>query len=367
MLPANVHHADPAPGSLPVLIVDDSAVARAVLTRVVDQSGDFHVVGSVGSVPRALDFLAKNRVSYVLLDIMMPGTDGLTALPDMIAAAHDAKVVMVSGSVDAGAACVVQALALGAVDTMLKPAFGSSTKSFGVDLIEKMRRIEAGVRTPGVVRHPVAAEGRVVAPPLNPPIKMRKADFDVIAIGASTGGIHALSKLLRAVPVDRDVPILITQHLPTSFMPYFAAQIAVLSGRPCDVAVDRMQIRAGRIIVAPGDKHLRCRRDTRGNPIVLLTGETVASGCLPSVDPMLASVAATYGDRTLAVVLSGMGRDGAQGVVAVADAGGTIVVQDEASSVVWGMPGAAMATGVAAAMLEPAAIGQMIASGCRAS
>ena len=145
-------------------------------------------------------------------------------------------------------------------------------------------------------------------------------------------------------------------------MPYFAAQVAILAGRPCDVATDHMRIRPGRAILAPGDAHLRCTRLADGGAALRLLRTRVTSGCMPSVDPMLASAAEVFGTRTLAVVLSGMGRDGADGAARVAAAGGIVVVQDQASSVIWGMPGAVARAGAAAAVLPPDEIGRLIAT-----
>ncbi len=185
-------------------------------------------------------------------------------------------------------------------------------------------------------------------------------DFDLVAIGASTGGIHALSQFLRAIPASFQVPILVTQHLPSSFMSYFAAQLAVLGGRPCEVATDRMRIRPGRIIVAPGDAHMRVVRTSEGAAI-RLTHEKSLSGCMPSVDPMFESVAQVFGKRALGVVLSGMGRDGCEGAGDMIGAGARVLVQDQASSVVWGMPGAIANAGRASAVLPPDEIGRLVA------
>ena len=342
-----------------VLIVDDSAVARAVLAQMVDASDRFVVSRAVGNVAAALDFLSHAAVDFILLDIQMPGIDGLTALPDLIAAGAGAKVLIVSSSAGDGASATVQALALGAADTLFKPATGDSSARFAATLLDKLARLGdpenavAGVVTP-LPRPgwPAAGPPTRLAPPGNA--------YDIVAIGASTGGIHALSQLLRAIPACFRLPILVTQHLPASFMPYFAAQLAVLAGRPCEVAVDRLRIRPGRIVVAPGDAHLRCISLGDGNAAVRLSKEPSASGCTPSVDPMLTSAAEVFGERMLGVVLSGMGRDGAEGARAVHDAGGCLVVQDQASSVVWGMPGAA--SGVAHAQLSPDAIGRLAAS-----
>ena len=145
-------------------------------------------------------------------------------------------------------------------------------------------------------------------------------------------------------------------------MPYFAAQIALLAGRPCDVATDRLRVRPGRIIVAPGDAHLKCVALGEDGAAFRLTHELAASGCMPSVDPMLASIAEVYGARMIAIILSGMGRDGAEGARRVRDRGGCVIAQDQKSSVVWGMPGAVAAAGVADAVLPPDAIGRLIAT-----
>ena len=332
-----------------ILIVDDSVVARAVIARMIDQGSVYHVAAAVSDIRAALAFLAREQVDIILLDIEMPGLDGLTALPDVIAAGRGAKVLIVSSACEEGAGATVRALSLGAADTLVKPAHGGMIGAFTATLEDKLGRLmsvdRAGARAPS----PVSAPG----------------DFDIVAIGASTGGIHALSALLRALPTAFRTPILITQHLPGSFMPYFAAQVAVLAGRPCEVAADHVRIRSGRVFVAPGDAHLRCVRLADGSVALRLTMAAAKSGCMPSVDPMLASVSEVYGTRALAIILSGMGRDGADGAHSVYRAGGCVVAQDEASSVVWGMPGAIVRSGMAAAILPPEEIGRMIAAGCR--
>ena len=344
-----------------ILIVDDSAVARAVIARMVDASDRFVVSRTVANVAAALDFLSHARVDFILLDIQMPGVDGLTALPDLIAAGAGAKVLIVSSAATDGAVATLQALALGAADTLFKPAAGDASNRFGAALLDKLARLSD--------QKPAATAAAPMSPPANSmsiaPTEMvmpssPSDDYDIIAIGASTGGIHALSQLLRAIPPSFRLPIVVTQHLPASFMPYFAAQLAVLAGRPCEVAVDRLRIRPGRVIVAPGDAHLRCISLGDGNAAIRLTQEPATSGCTPSVDPMFSSMAEVFGKRLLGIVLSGMGRDGAEGARAVRAAGGCVVVQDQASSVIWGMPGAA--SGVADAQLTPDAIGRLVAS-----
>ncbi|MEP9357313.1 chemotaxis-specific protein-glutamate methyltransferase CheB [Sphingomonas sp. KR3-1] len=334
-------------GPAQVLIVDDSVVARSVLGRMVEGTRRFRVAAAYSDVRAALDYLKTHSVDIILLDIEMPGIDGLTALPDMIEAGRGAKVLIVSSSAEQGAAVTVQALALGAADTLVKPGIGAFGGRFAEVLEERLSRLIEAHAHPEVHHH-----GPVAAP----------HDFDLVAIGASTGGIHALSQLLRAIPARFQVPILVTQHLPSSFMTYFATQLAVLGGRPCEVATDRMRIRPGRIIVAPGDAHLRVVRMSDGAAI-RLTHEKASSGCMPSVDPMFESVAEVFGNRALGVVLSGMGRDGCEGAKDLIEGGARVLVQDKASSVVWGMPGAVANAGRASAVLPPDEIGRLIARG----
>lgn len=333
-------------GPAQVLIVDDSVVARSVLGRMVEGTRRFRVAAAYSDVRAALDYLKNHSVDIILLDIEMPGIDGLTALPDIIATGRGAKVLIVSSSAEQGAAVSVQALALGAADTLVKPGIGAFGGRFAEVLEERLSRlIETYIPSQDVPHH-----GPLAAPD----------DFELVAIGASTGGIHALSQLLRAIPASFQVPILVTQHLPPSFMSYFATQLAVLGGRPCEVATDRMRIRPGRIIVAPGDAHMRVVRMS-GGAAIRLTHEKATSGCMPSVDPMFESVAEVFGNRALGVVLSGMGRDGCEGAKDLVDCGARVLVQDRDSSVVWGMPGAVANAGRASAVMPPDEIGRLIA------
>ncbi|WP_174280023.1 chemotaxis protein CheB, partial [Sphingomonas bacterium] len=308
--------------------------------------------GAVPHAAAARALLARERVDAILLDIEMPGVDGLTALPDLLSAAQGARVIVVSSACAEGAACTVQALALGAADTLVKPQPGISHARFSAALVEKLSRLTA-------LDEPAATpdDGRASVLPLTGPRR-----YDLIAIGASTGGIHALGQLVRAVPPGLTTPILVTQHLPASFMPFFAAQVATLARRPCDVATDRLRLRPSRIVLAPGDAHVRCVALGEGGIAVRLVDDPAPSGCMPSVDVMFDSVAAVCGPRALAVVLSGMGRDGLIGARAIVDAGGDLVVQDRDSSVVWGMPGAVAGAGLCHAVLPPDRIGELIAS-----
>jgi two-component system, chemotaxis family, protein-glutamate methylesterase/glutaminase len=340
-----------APALPQILIVDDSVVARTVIARMIDGTGRYAVAAAVPTADAALAFLRTARVDAVLLDIEMPGMDGLTALPDLIGQGRGARFLIVSSSVDEGAAATVQALALGAADTLVKPGTGALAGRFAEMLCDKLDRLLGAEDLPSL--------------PFRAPAPTGGSGFDIVAIGASTGGIHALGQVLRQLPVSFTAPILVTQHLPASFTPYFAAQVAVLAGRPCDVAVDHLRIRPGRVVVAPGDAHIRVVSLGDGSASVRLLRDPVRSGCTPSVDPMFSSVADVFGPRALCVVLSGMGRDGSEGAGRVARAGGCVVVQDRATSVVWGMPGTVATDGHAAAVLPPDRIGALIASGRR--
>src|SRR3569833_175168 len=330
-----------------VLIVDDSVVARAVIARAIEASGRIIVVGNFGSADAALRFLRQERVDAIILDIEMPGVSGLAALPDLIAAGLGAKVLIVSSSCGEGATATIEALALGAADTLVKPEAGGFTGGFSQAISEKLLRLFEIAPTEIMVMPSTAGQAAT--------------SFDIVAIGASTGGIHALSLLLREIPACFPLPILVTQHLPSSFMPYFAAQISVLAARPCDVATDHMRIRPGRVIIAPGDAHMRVVASGDGAAL-RLGNEPSRSGCMPSVDPMFDSLAELYGPRALGIVLSGMGRDGADGAARMVGRGASVVVQDQASSVVWGMPGAVAANGSASAILTPVEIGKLIAA-----
>lgn len=347
-MPATPNLADREQAAAPrVLIVDDSAVARAVLARVLDESRRFRVAATVPSAEAALSLLARERVDFILLDLELPGSNGIVALPQLLARGQGAKVLVVSGSVATGAAATVEALALGAADTLEKPAAGGIAGRFGEALLAKLDAIAAPIEH---------SRGM----PRTAPRPARR--FDAVAIGASTGGIHALAVLMGAIPPEMQQPIFITQHLPQTFSAYFAAQVAMAARRPCSVATDRTRVMPGTVLVAPGDAHLVGVALPEGAAAARLSRDAAPTANLPSVDPMLASLAAIYRDRLLAVVLTGMGRDGLIGARAVRAAGGTVLVQDRESSVVWGMPGAIAGEGLAHAVLTPQQIGAYIAA-----
>lgn len=333
-----------------LLIVDDSAIARAVLSRMMSAFADFEVVGLAGSVGEALDALRSIEVDIVLLDVEMPGGSGLEGLPDVLRMGRGARVLVVSSLCEDGAEATVRALAAGAADTLPKPGTGFFAGRFAETLAEKLRRI-------GPVQAARAHSDEMAAVKLR---AMPEWKLGCLAIGASTGGLHALNDFFAALPERIEAPLLVTQHLPALFMPFFARQIETAARRPARVAAEGDLLAPDEILVAPGDAHLRIER--RGAAVrVRLCRRQAVSGCLPSVDPMLASVGEAYGKSGVGVMLSGMGRDGVAGSARLVDAGGAMLAQCRATSAVWGMPRAVAEAGLASAVLPPADLARRVA------
>ena len=337
-----------------LMIVDDSMVARAVLSRMVESDPAFEIAAVAGTAEDAVEALHQVRVDVIILDLEMPGAGGLTSIPRIIRAAAGAKVMIVSSLAEEGTEETVAALALGAADTLPKPGTGRFNGRFSEILLSKLKAL--GYATAIDFPPPLVAPGRAV--PLRP---MPGDPIDVLAIGASTGGIHALGVLFQALPDRIGVPIMVTQHLPAPFMPVFARQLGDAARRQVVVAENGMHLLSDRIILAPGDAHLTvdCSADT---PVVRLLDGRSASGCMPSVDPMFSSLAAAFGRGALGVVLTGMGRDGVEGAARLVASGGSILAQDEASCAVWGMPRAVLEAGLASAALPPEKLAGRIAA-----
>jgi len=323
------------------MIVDDSPVARTVLSRMIGSHKEFEVVAMAANAGEALDNLGKNRVDIVLLDVEMPGTSGLDALPEILEKGEGAQVLIVSSNCEDGAEAAVKALALGAADTLPKPGAGTFVGRFADLLVERLRKIARASREDGI-----EAERAKLRP-------MQIEKLSCLALGASTGGLHALNEFFAALPPIVDVPILITQHLPPVFMPYFARQIESAAKRPTRVAETGFRVKRGEILVAPGDAHLSLRRQG-GYVYTELVDAPAISGCMPSVDTMFAGLAKVYGANGMGIVMSGMGRDGLVGSLALVESGGAVVVQDQHSCAVWGMPRAVAEAGIASAVLPPA-------------
>lgn len=330
-----------------VLIVDDSAVARAALSHMIQSNEALMLMGSTDSAARGIAWLRDHRVDVVLLDLEMPGGSGLEALPEMLIAGRGGKVLVVSSTARAGAEATLRALAAGAADTLAKPAVGQLNQSFAAILVDRIERLGR----PAIAD---AESGRVtLRPEPTTPIAL-------LGIGASTGGLSALSAFFAALPQSFDAPIVVTQHLPPAFMPYFADQLAVMAGREANVGEAGMPIRRGDIILAPGLNHLIVSR-SHGQFVVGLSDAAAASRCCPSVDPMFASMAVAAGADAAAVVLTGMGRDGTIGATRMVDVGGSVLVQDRDTSTVWGMPGSVAKAGLACTIGTPARLADHVA------
>ncbi|MEY4237929.1 MAG: chemotaxis-specific protein-glutamate methyltransferase CheB [Pseudomonadota bacterium] len=332
-------------GANRVFIIDESSVVRAIFARLVESEPGLELAGTAASAEAALDQLGTMPVEVVLLDLEMPGMGGMRALPEIIRRSGLARVMVVSSLTGEGAEHTVQALGLGAADALLKPGAGGFDQAYRDKLVERIRSLG------GRPLRPAESASSKVQPPL-----VRRAQSavrpEVLAIGASTGGIHATGKLLGGLPSKIGIPIIITQHLPAEFSQPYARQLREISGREVVLAEEGQVLRADCIHLAPGDAHLTVVRRSDA-AVIRLDRKPAQTGCMPSVDPMFASLAEVYGARVLGIVLTGMGRDGTDGARRLVDAGGNVLVQDEASSAVWGMPGSIARAGLAAAVLDP--------------
>jgi len=346
-----------------VMIVDDSAVIRGLLKRALESDPAVTVIASVSNGQQALTTVVKHDVEIIVLDIEMPVMDGMTALPLLLKAKPGVQVVMASTLTRQNAEISLRAMADGAADYVTKPSSTSeihSADSFKHELVGKIKALaEAGrsgrrsvARAPQKPAAGTAPRKTGIAyAPAN--LKLRPAPKqmpDIIAIGSSTGGPQALFEVLGHIGTDLKQPILITQHMPATFTALLAEHIAKSSNIPASEAKDGDIIVPGHIYVAPGDHHMVVERGATGNVIKINT-DPPENFCRPAVDPMLRSMAKIYGSRMLVVILTGMGADGQKGAAVAVEAGASVIAQDEASSVVWGMPGAVATTGLCSAVL----------------
>lgn len=333
------------------LVVDDSVVVRTVIGRILESNPGFAVVHKTNSAEQALHYLADHAVDLVLLDIELPGQSGLAALPQILSANPQAKVAILSGKCEEGSAPAVEALALGASDIVSKPGSGSFGEQFPSALIDRLVRLFSD-------RSKAMPLPREIAPANTAPAAVPLA---CLGIGASTGGIHALGQLFQGLSAPLGVPLLLTQHLPASFTVYFAQQLSRMTSLRVKVAEMGEVLLPDTVYVAPGDANLQLRRGLHGRVMIALSPERTPVGNLPGVDPMFSSMAEIYGAGAAGVVLTGMGRDGTAGARDIVAAGGWIVAQDEASSVVWGMPGSVAGAGLTCSIMEPRAIMDFVA------
>ena len=332
----------PEKSKIAVLVVDDSAVVRGFYQRIINETADITVIGTAGNGQQGVDFLQKNTaaVDVVLMDVDMPVMDGLTALPKLLALKPSVVIIISSGLSERSAELSIKTLALGAKDFIPKPQAKNdllSGQDFKDALLSRIRALT--IHKSGNPQRPVAAHSvRTRAHHNTSPIH-------ALAIGASTGGPQALLHILKETPNPKNIPLFITQHMPPMFTTILAKQISETTSWPCVEAVSGDIARPGHAYLAPGDYHLTLS-GTAAAPRMELNQNPPENFCRPAVDPMVRSLADIYGRGLLLLILTGMGTDGAKGAEVVADKGGTIWAQDEATSVVWGMPGAAAATGV---------------------
>lgn len=341
-----------------VMIVDDSLTVRTIFKRMVETDPALAIAGTASSAECAIAQLTAEPADVVLLDLEMPGIGGLDALPAILATPGRPQVLVVSSLTMDGAEHTLAALQMGAADTLLKPRPGGFNEDYRSQLLGKIRALGSRASEPGLETPDEPAR-------MAPPSFARHARARhgwrpaVIGIGASTGGIHALGLMLRRLAPDFDLPICITQHLPASFIPVFARQVEAACGRPADIATDGLAITPGRIVIAPGHGHIVVRR--QGDRLTTrISTDPAPSGCMPSVDPMLSSLAQACEGAALGVILSGMGRDGVIGAQALVDAGGAVYAQDADTSAVWGMPGAVARAGLATLIGPPEQLGDAV-------
>ncbi|MEH1940631.1 MAG: chemotaxis response regulator protein-glutamate methylesterase [Nostoc sp.] len=321
-----------------VLIVDDSVLVRSRLSKILSSDPELEVVGVAANGRIALAKISHVNPDVIILDIEMPEMDGLQTLAAIRQKYPRLPVIMYSSFTRSGAIATLEALSLGASDYATKPSnLGSveaTTQHIRDDLIPKIK-VFGGLFTPSTITHPVVF-----------PVCRDIQQVEVVAIGVSTGGPNALAVVLKQFPADLSVPILIVQHMPPMFTKLLAEQLASKCQIPVDEAVSGQILKPGHAWIAPGDFHLIVQRDKTG--VRLATHQaSPENSCRPSVDVLLRSVAQVYGAGAIAVILTGMGQDGLHGCQCIREAGGQVLAQDKATSVVWGMPSFVVNAGLA--------------------
>ncbi len=366
MSPARKNPTPPVP-LIRVLIVDDSVTVRQLVVDALSIDPDIQVVGTAPNGALALSMLTRTKPDCIVLDIDMPVMDGLEFLTRLRPEHPRLPVIVFSTLTTHGAETTLQAMWNGASDYVAKPQAGDyegALKQTRADLVHRIKAFARPCRiappasaVPPSARgaaEPAAAERKLRATPTAPIVRA-----SIVAIGASTGGPRALVDILSALPGDLETPVLVVQHMPPLFTRHFADGLAA----QCDLVVREAEhgviLEPGTVWIAPGDHHLTVLRD--GAVVRLwLDQDAHENACRPSVDPMLRSVARVYGAGALAVILTGMGSDGLTGCRAIREAHGQVVAQDEATSVVWGMPGSVVRAELAHAVLPVEAMASEI-------
>ena len=352
------------------MVVDDSVVIRGMISRWIGSEPDMVVAASLRTGLEAVNQIDRVNPDVAVLDIEMPELDGIAALPRLLAKKKNLVIIMASTLTRRNAEISFKALSLGASDYIPKPETTREPHAadiFHHDLIQKIRSFGAKLRrsaqplpapahapAPTGDRRPDLPPRAATAHAASPQLARRAFSTQtprVLVIGSSTGGPQALMTLVTDIgPVIDRFPVLITQHMPPTFTTILAEHLARSSRKPAHEAVDGEAVKPGRIYLAPGGRHMRVVRHGTEVAIALDDGPPV-NFCKPAVDPLFSSATEVWQGTTLAVVLTGMGSDGMRGGKEVVAAGGSVIAQDEATSVVWGMPGAAANAGICAAVL----------------
>lgn len=328
------------PAPIRVMIVDDSAVIRSIIDKILKTDDQIEVCGFASSGDQAVHTISICNPDVILLDIEMPVMDGITAIPLLLEKNPNVRIIMCSTLSERGASISVKALSLGATDCILKPSGSAAIQQngdFHANLLRMVRSIGAGKKRQSTDLSNIK---------LNP--HNSKAVPKIIAIGSSTGGPNALALLLKDLK-DLTVPIVITQHMPKTFTKILADHLTTSTGVKCFEGEENMILQPGHAYIAPGGLHMGFKRSPEGIAITLNDGP-MENFCKPAVDPMLRSLSSIY-NEVFTVILTGMGEDGLAGSRKIVEGGGQIIAQDAASSVVWGMPGAVANAGICSAVL----------------
>jgi len=340
-----------------VLVVDDSAVIRSMLATTLAAEEGIAVAGTAADGKQAIERVVADPPDIVLLDVEMPVMDGLTALRELRRLRPRLPVVMFSSLTERGAKAAIDALVGGANDYVAKPkglAPDEVAARIRTELVPKIRQLVP--RTGGGGAPSVADAPRPAAPPRRAP---REAVAAVV-VAVSTGGPNALAGFLPGFVASAGVPVLVVQHMPPMFTAHLAERLGKITGVEVREATDGEPLRPGCVLLAPGGRHMKVARGDRG-VVVVLTDEPPENACRPAADLLFRAAAAVWGAGTLGVVLTGMGRDGLEGSRAIVAAGGAVIVQDEFTSTIWGMPGHVARAGLADAVLPLAQLGAEVA------
>jgi len=351
---------------LRVLIVDDSVAVRRALGDALQREPGLEVCGTAPNGLLGLELVARSRPDVIVLDLEMPVLDGLEFLARLRAEHPRLPVLVFSGVAGHANEATLEALWRGASDYLLKP-HGLTPQAMETflrtEMVPRLRALAAPA--PTAAARPPSVVGPAPAPPLRVvPLGGPEPTPSVVVIGASTGGPRALATALGGLGTDFPLPIVLVQHMPAEMSEFFAAGLGSSCALPVRLAAEGAAVAPGAIWVAPGGAHLQLERDGARVRFVHVHGPE-RNGCRPSVDPLFVSAAQAYGPGVLALVLTGMGHDGLEGARAVVAAQGRVLAQDEASSVVWGMPGAVVRAGLAAAVLPIAEIGEALSTRAR--